>query len=255
MSTSQKGYLLELVLRREKVTDFSEYPFSLPALENLESLSFHPQVTFLIGENGSGKSTLLEAIAVSLGLNPEGGSRNASFATSDTHSILGDFVYLSRSHKRPRDFYFLRAESFYNVATYMDDKDDPLYSRNVYLSGYGGRSLHEQSHGESFIATMSNRLGEKGVYLFDEPEAAISPSRQLSALALFHKLVGLGSQLIIATHSPILMAYPDARIYHFSDSGIEEVTYTETEHYTITKEFLNKPDKMLRYLFEEPENQ
>jgi len=253
MSSSEKGYLLELKLRREKIADFSEYPFSLPSVANLESLSFHPKVTFLIGENGSGKSTLLEAIAVSLGLNPEGGSRNASFATSNTHSILGDFVYLSRSHKRPRDLYFLRAESFYNVATYMDDKDDPLYSRNVYLSSYGGRSLHEQSHGESFIATMSNRLGGNGVYLFDEPEAALSPSRQLSALAVFHKLVGSGSQLIIATHSPILMAYPDATIYHFSESGIEEVSYEETEHYTITKEFLNKPEKMLKYLLVESE--
>lgn len=253
MPKAEKGYLLDFVLRREKVANFSEYPFSLPAVSNLESLSLHPNVTFFIGENGTGKSTLLEAIAISLGLNPEGGSRNASFATSNTHSILSDFTYLVRSHKRPRDLYFLRAESFYNFATYMDDEDDPEFSRRVYLSGYGGKSLHKQSHGESFIATMSSRLGGKGVYLFDEPEAALSPSRQLSALAVFHKLVGLGSQLIIATHSPILMAYPNATIYQFSESGIEQVEYTETEHYTITKEFLNKPEKLLRYLFEHPE--
>ncbi len=135
----------------------------------------------------------------------------------------------------------------------MDDKDDPEYSRSAYLGLWGGKSLHEQSHGESFMATITNRLRGSGVYLFDEPEAALSPSRQLAALAAFHALVNLDSQLIIATHSPILMAYPEALIYHFSENGIKPIDYTETEHYTITKEFLNKPDKMIKYLFEKSE--
>lgn len=249
MGFSENGYLLEFVLERERVPSFSEYPFSLPAVSNLESLTFHPKVTFFIGENGSGKSTLLEAIAYAVGLNPEGGSRNTTFSTADTHSDLYDYSRLIRSHKVPKDSYFLRAESFYNLATYMDDADDPEYSRSVYLGSYGGKSLHEQSHGESFMAAMANKLRGAGIYLFDEPEAALSPSRQLAALAVFNKLVNLESQLIIATHSPILMAYPDALIYHFSENGIAPVTYEETEHYTITKEFLNKPDKMIRYLF------
>lgn len=251
MAYKETRYLLEFVLEREKVPSFSEYPFSLPALNNLSSLAFHPRVTFFIGENGSGKSTVLEAIAQAVGLNPEGGSRNTTFATKDTHSQLFEYTRLIRGHKRPYDSYFLRAESFYNLATYMDDDDDPQYSRKDYLWTYGGKSLHEQSHGESFMATMTNKLRGAGIYLFDEPEAALSPSRQLSALAVFRKLVDLESQLIIATHSPILMAYPDALIYNFSDEGINPVAYKETEHYTVTKEFLNRPEKMLEYLFED----
>jgi predicted ATPase len=134
----------------------------------------------------------------------------------------------------------------------MDDADDPEYSRSDYLWTYGGKSLHEQSHGESFMATMTNKLRGAGIYLFDEPEAALFPSRQLAALAAFHHLVTkLESQLIIATHSPILIAYPGALIYHFSEAAIEPIEYKDTEHYTVTKEFLNKPEKMLRYLFED----
>lgn len=248
------SYLLEFVLERENVPSFDEYPFSLKALTGLDRLKFHPKVTFFVGENGSGKSTLLEAIAYHVGLNPEGGSRNTTFSTSQTHSDLFKYTRLVRTSRYPKDSFFLRAESFYNLATYMDDADDPEYSRNEYLWTYGGRSLHEQSHGESFMATMTNKLRGAGIYLFDEPEAALSPSRQLVALAVFNKLVNLESQLIIATHSPILMAYPDALIYQFSENGIAPIAYEDTEHFTITKEFLNKPDKMLRYLFEENED-
>ncbi|MGQ0542564.1 MAG: AAA family ATPase [Blastocatellia bacterium] len=245
MKDWEKGYLLEFVLEREKVSSFAEYPFSLPAISQLRSLPLHPKVTFFIGENGSGKSTVLEAIAQAVGLNPEGGTRNTLFSTADTHSILFENTLLIRSHKIPKDSYFLRAESFYNLASFMDD------GRAEYLWTYGGKSLHEQSHGESFMATMTNKLRGAGIYLFDEPEAALSPSRQLAALAVFNKLVKLDSQLIIATHSPILMAYPDALIYHFSEEGIHPISYKETEHYAITKEFLNKPEKILGYLFEE----
>jgi predicted ATPase len=250
------SYLLEFVLEREKVPSFGEYPFSLNALAQFKRLKFDPKITFFVGENGSGKSTLLEAIAYHVGLNPEGGSRNTTFSTSDSHSDLFKFTRLVRSPKYPKDSYFLRAESFYNLATYMDDADDPEYSRSEYLWTYGGKSLHEQSHGESFMATMTNKLRGAGIYLFDEPEAALSPSRQLAALAAFHQLVTkLESQLIIATHSPILMAYPGALIYHFSEAGIEPIEYKDTEHYTITKEFLNKPEKMLRYLFEDGDDE
>lgn len=239
------SYLLEFVLEREKVPSFGEYPFSLNILSDFERLKFDPKVTFFVGENGSGKSTLLEAIAFHIGLNPEGGTRNTLFSTADTHSELFEYTRLIRSHRYPKDSYFLRAESFYNLASYMDD------GRQDFLWTYGGKSLHEQSHGESFMATMTNKLRGAGIYLFDEPEAALSPSRQLAALAAFHKLVNLESQLIIATHSPILMAYPGALIYHFSENGIEPIDYKDTEHFTITKEFLNKPDKMIRYLFTE----
>lgn len=246
------SYLLEFVLERESVPSFGEYPFSLNALADFERLKFDPKVTFFVGENGSGKSTLLEAIAYHVGLNPEGGSRNTTFSTKDSHSDLFKFTRLIRSSRYPMDSYFLRAESFYNLATYMDDAEDLEYSRREYLWTYGGKSLHEQSHGESFMATMTNKLRGAGIYLFDEPEAALSPSRQLAALAAFHHLVTkLESQLIIATHSPILMAYPGALIYHFDENGIEPIEYKDTEHFTITKEFLNKPEKMLRYLFED----
>ncbi len=247
----RSGFLIDLVLDRRNVPSFDEYPFNLPAFSKLERLKLHPKVTFFIGENGSGKSTLLEAIAQSIGLNPEGGSRNTTFSTKETHSELFKYVRTTRSPRRPHDSYFLRAESFYNLATYMDDDDDTEYSRKDYLWTYGGKSLHEQSHGESFMATMTNKLRGAGIYLFDEPEAALSPSRQLSALAIFKKLVDdLESQLIVATHSPILMAFPDAVIYEFTEEGIRETTYKETEHYTITREFLNKPEKMLGYLFQ-----
>ena len=239
------SYLLEFVLERENVPSFDEYPFSLNILADLRRLKFDKKVTFFVGENGSGKSTLLEAIAYHVGLNPEGGTRNTLFSTAETHSELFKYTRLIRSAKYPKDSYFLRAETFYNLASYMDD------GRQDFLWTYGGKSLHEQSHGESFMATMTNKLRGAGIYLFDEPEAALSPSRQLAALAAFHKLVNLESQLIIATHSPILMAYPDALIYHFSENGIEPIAYEDTEHYTITREFLNKPNKMLRYLFSE----
>ncbi len=244
------SYLLEFVLDREKVPSFGEYPFSLSALAEFERLRFDKKVTFFVGENGSGKSTFLEAIAYHVGLNPEGGTRNTLFSTADTHSELCHYSRLIRSHRFPKDSYFLRAESFYNLASYMDD------GRQEFLWTYGGKSLHEQSHGESFLATMTNKLRGAGIYLFDEPEAALSPARQLAALATFHHLVTeLESQLIIATHSPILMAYPGALIYHFSESGIEPIDYRETEHFTITKEFLNKPEKILEYLFDDSEDE
>lgn len=233
-------YLLEVKILWEKVADDTRYPFCIPAISNIERILFDTPVTYIIGENGSGKSTLIEAIAVALGLNAEGGNKNTNFSTSNHQSDLHDYLGTAKSAIIPRDWYFLRAESFYNMASYMDEIG--------YLEGYGGKSLHQLSHGESFMSVLSNKLKGRGFYLFDEPEAALSPTRQLQALAEFHRLVQSGSQLIITTHSPILMAYPGATIYQLSESGIEEIEYTDTEHYCITKNFLNRPDMMLKTL-------
>jgi len=235
-----RSFLNAIRLEREKVTSFADYPFCIPAVRHLQRLEFHPAVTFFIGENGSGKSTLLEAIALKLGFNAEGGGKNFTFATRETHSPLHEVLRLERGISRATDGFFLRAESFYNLASEIDNLE--------VQSGYGRKSLHDQSHGEAFLALLTNRLQGDGVYLFDEPEAALSPQRQLSVLTLLHRLVYHRSQLVIATHSPILLAYPNARIYQFSDAGIAEVKYTDTEHFQITRDFLNRHERMLEIL-------
>lgn len=246
-------YLIEVLLMRDKIKDFDAYPFRIPAIKTLESLELHPKVTFLVGENGSGKSTLLEAIAVGLGMNVEGGSKNFRFSTRNSHSELSNCLRLSRSPKKPKDLYFLRSESFFNVATDIERMDkEPSFEPRV-ISYYGGKSLHEQSHGESFFALFNERFYGNGLYLLDEPEAALSPSRQLSFLARMRQLVKLNSQFIICTHSPLLLGYPDAWIYQLSDDGMKRVAYEETEHYTVTKEFLNRRERMLEVLFREGE--
>lgn len=245
-SKSRPGpYLLHLELLRDRVPDAGRFPYTLPAVRGLTRLAFHPKVTFLVGENGSGKSTILEAIAVACGLNPEGGSRNFNFATRPSHSSLADSVRLARTAARPGDSYFLRAESFYNVATEIDRLD---------VGGYGGRSLHELSHGESFFALFQNRFGDHGLYLMDEPEAALSPTRQLQFLSLLHGFVRRGGQFVIATHSPIILAYPEACIYQLDAAGIREVAYTETEHYLVTRGFLSNPQRSLRELLTDDES-
>ena len=214
------------------------------------SLTFDRDVTFLVGENGSGKSTLLEARAVAMGFNAEGGTRNFAFSTRETHSDLWDCLRVVR-RRYPRDGFFLRAESFYNVATNIDELDEaPSYGPRL-IDSYGGVSLHKQSHGESFLALVQSRFGGEGLDLLEEPEAARTPSRQLTLLAEIHHLVLNNSQFVIATHSPILMSYPNARIYELSERGIKAVDYRETEHYQLTRRFLNDPERMLRYLFEE----
>jgi predicted ATPase len=243
-----KQYLGEVRLKREEVDSFDRYPFSLAAVRPLETLELHPAVTFFVGENGSGKSTLLEAIAVASGFNPEGGSRNFRFGTRDSHSELHRFLRISKGLPRPRDGFFLRAESFFNVATEIEKLDAEPGAAPPIGPSYGERPLHEQSHGEAFLALMLNRFHGEGIYLLDEPEAALSPSRQLAVLTRMYDLVLQKSQFIIATHSPILMAYPDAYIYSFSQKGIERVAYTDTEHYRVTRDFLSNPQRMLRVL-------
>jgi predicted ATPase len=247
--TFSTQYVRSVSLRRDKVESFEGYPFCLPALRSLESVDLHPKVTFFIGENGSGKSTLLEAIAVSLGFNAEGGSKNFRFGTRRSHSVLHEYLRIAKGVKRPRDGYFLRAESFFNVATEIEKLDEGGGGPPI-IDSYGGRSLHEQSHGESFLALMLERFGGKGVYILDEPEAALSPQRQLAVLSRIHDLVLDDSQFIIATHSPILMAYPDACIYQCGKDGLTKIAYADTEHYKVTREFLVNPDRMLRVLME-----
>ncbi|MHC1685231.1 MAG: AAA family ATPase [Clostridiaceae bacterium] len=241
-------YLRTVELRRGDIESFSEYPFSLEAVRNLYSLELHPKVTFIIGENGTGKSTILEAIATAYGFNPEGGTKNFNFSTRSTHSDLNKYIKLIKGVRRPQDGFFLRAESFYNVASNIDEMDVGGGGPKI-SDSYGGKSLHAQSHGESFLSLFLNRFGGRGLYILDEPEAALSPSRQLAMVSRMHQLVEEDSQFIIATHSPIIMAYPNATIYELKD-GFTEISYKESEHYQITKEFLNHTEKMLNLLLE-----
>lgn len=237
-----KPYLQHVRVRDDANIDYSAFPFCLPAIRELTQLDFSPDVTFFVGENGSGKSTVLEAIALALGFGPEGGTKNVQFATADTISDLHRDLRVSRSFGKPKDSYFLRAESFYNVATYMDEVG--------YLDGYGGKSLHAQSHGEAFMAVLTQKFRGHGLYLLDEPEAALSPNRQLAALSAIHQLVLDQSQFVIATHSPILLSYPRATIYLFESTGIREVAYEDTEHFAVTRDFLNHYQRRLEQLFE-----
>ncbi len=240
----------------ERVPSFDVYPYDLPVvtgLRDLGELRLHPAVTFFVGENGSGKSTLLEAMAVALEMNPEGGGKNFQFETRATHSELFDAIRLGRDQRRrPRDTFFLRAETFYNVATEIERMDAVPSPRSPPIGpAYGDRPLHAVSHGEAFLALFTNRLRENGLYLLDEPEAALSPMRQMAFLTAMHDLVGDGaSQLIIATHSPIVLAYPDAWIYQFAPGGIKRVEYKETEHYKVTRQFLDRPERMLSLLLD-----
>lgn len=226
----------------ERVEDERAYPYSLPFVRELGRLELARDVTFLVGENGSGKSTLLEAMAIGMGFNVEGGGRNNRFLTADTHSKLHSCLRLSRG-KAPEDGFFLRAESYFNFATYLN--------RLGHTTDYGGRSLHAQSHGESFFALFQHRLGRNGLYLFDEPEAALSPTRQMALLARMRQLVQAGSQFVIATHSPIVLAYPGALIYQLSERGIERLAYEQTETYTLYRHFLEHREPMLHELFKE----
>jgi predicted ATPase len=207
-----------------------------------------PRVTYVIGENGSGKSTLLEGIAVAAGLNPEGGTSNFGFSTRESHSELGRSIRLVRGIRRPRTDFFLRAESMFTAATYLDELQQ--MDRGA-LAAYGGKSLHEQSHGESFLAVMLNRFGPEGFYLLDEPEAALSTQNCLTFLRRVHQLVQQRSQFVISTHSPIVLAYPDARIYACTEHGLEEISYDEAEPVQLTQAFLSARERFLHQLFAE----
>jgi predicted ATPase len=233
-------FIRSVELRRDDDASLEEYPFTVPVIRNLDELVFESQVTFLIGENGSGKSTLIEAIAIACGFNAEGGSKNFNFETRSEASPLYRLMHVVRGHKRPADGYFLRAESFFNVATEIDQRQLASY--------YGGRSLHEMSHGEAFFTLLNDRLLGGGLYVFDEPEAALSPTRQMAMLTRMHELVGDASQLIIATHSPILMAYPGAQILEITEGQLRRVNYEETEHFQVMRQFFLQRERMLGIL-------
>lgn len=229
-------------LMRARVPSFDDYPFVLPVVRGLGRLDLDPRVTFLVGENGSGKSTLVEAIAVAAGFNAEGGSKNFAFATRSTESPLHEALRLIRGARREKDGFFLRPESLYTLATEVERLG---LARG---DGYGGRSLHARSHGEALLALVAHRF-RGGLYLMDEPEAALSPCRQLALLVLIDRLVRQrASQLVIATHSPILLAYPGALIYELSERGIAPVAYETTEHFRVTRDFLADPGAYLHHL-------
>jgi len=233
-------------------TDFNQFPFSLPPIKNLNDITFPTKVTFFVGENGTGKSTILEAIANKAGFGPEGGSKNINFKTAEEKNYTGIeqlAKHLTLSwRQKPTNGYFFRAESFYNVANYLEGV---ARIDGRAFDPYGGKSLHAQSHGESFLSFFKNRLSFGGFYIFDEPEAALSPQRQLSLLAIIHDLCKkTNSQFIIATHSPLLLAFPNSTIYSCDGDTLKKIAYNDTDHYQITKNFLNAPELYLKNLFE-----
>jgi len=238
----QRGFLIFAELVRDKVPDWNAHPFDIPAISKLERLDLDPRVTFLVGENGSGKSTLIEAIAIRAGFNPEGGTKNFTARHRPSESSLQQYLRLARGGKREQGGFFLRAETMFNVSTEAE-----AYAE------YGWDALHEKSHGESFLWLINHRFRDRGLFILDEPEAALSPTRQLALLARMRQLIAGGSQFIISTHSPILLAYPNAMIYQLDREGLGRVRYQDTEHYAVTKSFLQDPDGMLKRLFAEDE--
>lgn len=235
-------YLRSLKILKSNDHDPNMYPFSIPAIRDLDSLSFETNVAFLVGENGSGKSTLLEGIAYQCGFNTAGGGKNNTYDVDASKSILGDHLRLSWMPKITNGF-FLRAETFYHFASHLD-------TLPASLEYYGGRSLHEQSHGEAFLSLFKHRFGKRAIYLLDEPEAALSPARQLALLRIIKDLEN-EAQFIIATHSPILLGYPNAQILNFDSQPIAEIRYEDTMHYIITRRFLENRHLFLNELFED----
>lgn len=248
---TNEHYLRSVELLRSGIESFEHYPYSLAAIRQLERLDFHPNVTYIVGENGVGKSTLLESIAVAWGFNPEGGTLNFTFSTKSTHSQLYRHMRLVRGHKKARDGFFFRAESYYNLATSIDEMDEEHSPGRKIIESYGGKSLHEQSHGESFFAAFLHRFSGSGLYIMDEPEAALSPFRQMAMLSRMHQLVRKKAQFIISTHSPILMAYPDADIFELTPDGIEKKTLDQTDHFILYRQFLNNREKLLKELLQD----
>ncbi len=245
--TAAHGFLRAIRLLRDDVPGFDRYPFSIPAVRTLDELPLDPRITFLVGENGSGKSTLIEAIAVLAGFNAEGGSRNFAFSTRRSESELHQFMRPVRGTRRPKDGFFLRAESYFTVGSEID--------RLGVAGSYGDVSPHEQSHGESFLALANHRFRGNGLYILDEPEAALSPQRQLTFLKIIHDLTTPGhAQFLIATHSPIILSYPGAILFRLDGDAIQEIDYRETKHFVITRDFLNSPERFFKHLFETVED-
>lgn len=244
----RKGFVHEIQYKRPY--NLNGYPYNLNVLKKLDKLKLDNRVTFFVGENGSGKSTLIEAMAIAYGFNAEGGSINFNFSTKNSSSGLYKQILLTRTINRAKDGYFLRAESFYNVATQIESLDAiPSFAPKI-IEAYGGKSLHEQSHGESFLTLMNNRFRGKGFYILDEPEAALSVERQLSFLHRLHELVEMESQFVIATHSPIILSYPNSMIYSIEEEGIVEKKYEQTTQYQFMKMFINDYKRVIHNLLD-----
>ena len=248
----QAGFVSK-ILFKGKLEKYS-YLNRIPVVQQLKQsgeLSFHSNITFLVGENGTGKSTLLEAMAVACGFNPEGGTKNYMFSTKDTHSELHDHLTIVR-RRHAKWGYFLRAESFYNTSTYLDkltEKPKDEHELPSKFSGYGNKLMHVQSHGESFLHIIEHCFSSEGIYFLDEPEAALSVRHLFQLMTTIHELAQKGSQFIIATHSPILMSIPGSVVLELSNQGICEIDYKETEHFQLSQQFYTDPERMLYYLF------
>lgn len=246
-----KAHLREIIFHKDDVKDWNEYPFNVPVIKSLNSLQFKKKICFFVGENGSGKSTLLEAIAIKYSFGKEGGSRNIHFSTSEEDkNPLSEHLQLIWGRKILHG-YFMRAQTFFNVASYLDQLKKEVPGQDPYGS-YGGKSLHKRSHGQSFLTLFTQRFSGNGFYILDEPEAALSPQKQLSLLLILNNLIQENpeTQFIIATHSPILLAYPDAQIFSFDGNQIEEITYKDTEAYQVTHNFLMNPELYLKKLLD-----
>lgn len=237
-----KNHFIQGLMIDWKKIEADSYLRKIEAIKDVRTLDFNKSVTFFVGENGSGKSTLLEAIAVAYGFNPEGGTKNYAFSTYDSHSELCEAVRIVKGIRRPKSGYFLRAESFYNVATKEMEYVDARHPSEKY---------HEKSHGESFLAIAQKYMRGEGIYLFDEPEAALSPQRQLTLLMDIYKCAGGGAQFIIVTHSPILLGLPDADIYSFDRGEVQLCAYEDTDSYVVTEMFINNREYFLHRLLEE----
>lgn len=224
----------------DKISDDS-YLTNIEALYMVKKIDFMKPITLFVGENGSGKSTLLEAIAVAHGFNPEGGTKNYCFSTHDTHSELCNAITIAKGYRKEKWGYFLRAESFYNVATQEEEYADFAHPSEEY---------HNRSHGESFLKMVQNNIQPNGLYFLDEPEAALSPQRQLTLLAEIYRCASDGAQFIIATHSPILLGIPNAEIFSFDNGKIHTCRYEETESYKVTELFINKRKRLLENLLD-----
>ncbi len=243
--------LKSVKLLREQVTSWDEYPFNIPPIASLDALQITSRICFFVGENGTGKSTLLEAIAAHYGFGREGGNRNFSFESTDTLRAIDPLVKALRVAFSTRTGFgfYLRAESFFNVATFVDSSG--------MSDSYGGKSLHDQSHGESFLSLLQHRFTRSGFYVMDEPEAALSPQRQLSFLVLLHDLLAGNDniQFLIATHSPILLAYPEAQIFSFDGGLIQEISYRESQPFQLVSRFVAAPERYLNALFSDSPDQ
>lgn len=240
-------YIKSIELDYDKIPK-DDYLSSLSIIKNIKRLDFKSPITFLVGENGVGKSTLIEAIATKYGFNAEGGSRHFCFQTKKTESSLNKYIKLTKGPYYPKDGYFLRAESLYNVATNIDDLDSIQCNAPPISQAYGNKSLHNQSHGESFFSIFFKRFKGYGLYILDEPEAALSPISQMSLLIRLKELIDLNSQFIIATHSPILLAYPGAQVYEINEDGVSLNSYNKTNHYLVMKNFFKDTERTVNSL-------